>query len=262
MWEGGSTYSIETSKDSVTPAKFRSLTPYIMLMTILRGRYTDKETEAYGGKDICSLSHYQHTGEGSIQIQGWLQNPWGRFLLLFFCPYQNPFVAVIASELSANSSAQHLGSSLIWKPQTFLILTWWLLKLETRGISLGLWFLLSNLAFLRTAFIGLDQPPCRGLGREGLNHLDREGSFPWFCEAFHAFLLPNSCAPDFRLSARAPASSHLLGFSDAAICIPARFPPRACQHIPLILSSARLPEFTLPFDGSSLQFQSHPNWLL
>lgn len=171
-------------------------------------------------------------------------------------------MAVIASKWSAHSSAQHLGSPLIWKPQTFLILTLWLLKLRTRGISLWLWLLLSNLAFLWTAFINLDQLLPLGLGREGLNHLDTEGSCPWSWELFHAFLLCSSCATDFRLSGRAPACSYLLGFSDAAVCIPARVPSRACQHIPLMLSSAWLPEFTLPFDGSSLEFQSHPNWLV
>lgn len=39
----------------MTPAKFRSLTYYIILMTTLGGRDADKETEAYRGEDVRSL---------------------------------------------------------------------------------------------------------------------------------------------------------------------------------------------------------------
>lgn len=66
-------HSTSASKDSVTPAKFRPLAYDITLMTTLGGRYTDKETETYGGEVICSLSHYQPSEwEASIPIRVWL----------------------------------------------------------------------------------------------------------------------------------------------------------------------------------------------
>lgn len=130
-----------------------------------------------------------------------------------------------------------------------LILTLWLLKLVTRGIYLGLWFLLWNLGFLGTC-LHLPGPPWpTEAWREWLNHLEREGGLFLLLMGFFAARLLCHWALSV---CQGTCLYHLLDLSDAAICLPAEIPTsHSPTHSPHTwFRSAGW--ISMPFDGSSL----------
>lgn len=66
-------------------------------MTTLGGKYTDKETEAYGGEVTCSLSHYWYVMKPAFKSRSDFQTPTvASYVILLLT--SNPSVAAIASE--------------------------------------------------------------------------------------------------------------------------------------------------------------------